>query len=221
MSRILIIPDIHDRIDRLRLIDQQFGKKLPRIYLGDWTDSFRGTPKEQLETVEYLREELKNHSRRFCWGNHDWHYHQPDNPSGMRGYTSGFSENRLALWGRTLPADWPTRFEFYHYVGDYLISHAGFNKHPQDWITSQIPWTVGRTRGGPAPHGGPLWLDWHEEFLSFRNELGQTQKQIVGHSHVDVPEIEASSINLDTGLKYVALLSSSGRNLAIHKVEGV
>lgn len=221
MNGILIIPDIHDRIGHLRAIDSQFGKKLPRIYLGDWTDSFKGSTWEQVETVKYLAEELKNHSRRFCWGNHDWHYHQPDSPSGMRGYTSGFSEDRLKLWQETLPTDWPSRFEFYHYVGEYLISHAGFNKPPQEWDTSQLPWAVGRARGGSAKHGGPLWLDWHQEFLSFTNEAGNQQKQIVGHSNVRHPEIESSSINLDTGLRYVALLSSSGRNLSIHKVEGI
>lgn len=222
MSRILIVPDIHDQIDHLRLIDKQFGKKLPRVYLGDWTDSFKGSINDQEATVKYLAAELDSpRGRWFCWGNHDWHYHQPVNPSGIRGYTSGFSEDRLKLWQRNLPADWHLRFQFYHYVGDYLISHAGFNKPPQDWIPSQLPWVVGRARGGPAPFGGPIWLDWQEEFLSFTNELGAQQKQIVGHSRVNHPEIEASSINLDTGLRYVALLNSSGRNVSIHKVEGV
>lgn len=221
MNGYLIIPDIHDRISQLRAIDKQFGRKLPRIYLGDWTDSFKGSAADQEAIVDYLAEELSNHSRRFCWGNHDWHYHQPFNPSGICGYTSGFSEDRLKLWQRILPSDWPSRFEFYHFIGEYLISHAGFNKHPSEWLEKRMPWDVGIARGGPNREGGPLWLDWNLEFTSFTNEYRQIQKQIVGHTVVKAPEHEASSFNLDTGLRYVGLLNPRGSKLAIHQVEGV
>ena len=215
---IIVIPDIHDKIDQLRRIDNQFGRKLPRIYLGDWTDSFKGTVAEQEATIKYLANELSQPDRTFLWGNHDWHYHEPVHPSGIRAYTSGFSEDRLKLWASILPSDWHTRFKFYHYHGEWLLSHAGFNKPPKDWIESDMPWVVGRARGGSGRCGGPIWLDWNEEFLSF-SEDGSNQKQILGHTTVKHPEIEYGSINLDAKLQYVAIISDIGSKVSIVKVK--
>lgn len=225
---ILIIPDIHDKIGQLKKIDTQFGAADPRIYLGDWTDSFKGTVDDQKATVDYLKKELDKSNRTFLWGNHDWHYHAPVHPSGVRGYTSGFSEDRLKLWQKTLPCDWHTKFKFFHYEGKYLLSHAGFNKAPQEWDAKQMPWAVGRARGGSSPYGGPIWLDWNSEFTSFQDDAivaskagkgsSDWQRQIVGHTHLKHPQINNNSINLDTGLEYVATLN--GSIVSIIKVEG-
>jgi hypothetical protein len=36
---------------------------------------------------------------------------------------------------------------------------------------------IGRSRGGYHPHGGPLWLDWYEEFKNI-----ERVRQVVGHT---------------------------------------
>jgi len=99
----------------------------------------------------------------------------------------------------------------------WLFSHAGV--HP-DWWPSELSdtaacykwlrsewksafrriyeedehpvFSAGRARGGLLPYGGPLWLDWNEEF-----EDALEVPQIVGHTRCPDPNQKGRSFCLD------------------------
>ena len=189
----LIIPDIHEQVDQLQKIDNLFGTTEPRIYLGDWVDSFKSTDKSRQDTLDYLAAELALKDRTFLWGNHDYQYHDHN------GRCSGYSKDMASRIASTLPTDWADHFKPFTSHGTYMISHAGFNKPPEDWPTvKSMLLAVGYSRGGKSPVGGPLWLDWEEEFNGIPNEF-----QIVGHTRGKHPRIHPRGICIDCDCRYV------------------
>ncbi|WP_269526283.1 metallophosphoesterase [Coraliomargarita parva] len=99
----------------------------------------------------------------------------------------------------------------------WLFSHAGV--HP-DWWPSELPdrgaryrwlrqqwkkamrniykesenpiFAAGRARGGLLPYGGPIWLDWNQEF-----EDALELPQIVGHTRCPSPHEKGKSFCID------------------------
>jgi hypothetical protein len=79
----------------------------------------------------------------------------------------------------------------------FLISHAGFHPDLIGKIPYKLSWRdklkvveenlkqvpfqdmlmIGRSRGGYYPYGGPLWMDWYDEFKN-----SERIKQVVGHT---------------------------------------
>ena len=216
MTGTLIIPDIHDRIDQLKRIDRQFGHDLPRIYLGDWTDSFNQTPDNRDATLRYLAQELGTPNRTFLWGNHDWHY------SPAREFVcSGYRNETFEAIQELLPVDWESYFTFHHEAAGWLLSHAGFNKPPSSFTTGEMAHQVGTSRGGDSKEGGPLWLDWNREFVGLNPGIPYHMNQIVGHTtQPGGPSFKNGSVCLDTGLQSVGLLLETGE-LQIHTIHPV
>ena len=64
---------------------------------------------------------------------------------------------------------------------------------------------TGRARGGTADFGGPLWLDWEQEF-----EDSLAFPQICGHSVDAAPRQKGRSWCLDAGQTAYATLNSQG-----------
>jgi hypothetical protein len=98
---------------------------------------------------------------------------------------SGSVENLVRV---TAPSVW-MNFRNFSFPGNELLSGCG------------------RSRGGPDPVGGPLWLDWNSEFRP-TVEVG---KQLVGHTTVREPSCigmgtPSESWNLDTGKDYAVVL---------------
>lgn len=209
MNGTLIIPDIHDKIDQLKKIDTQFGRDLPRIYLGDWTDSFNQTPEARDATLRYLARELERPNRIFLWGNHDYHY-GPD----RKFVCSGYKNDTFAAIADLLPSGWDTHFRFHHEEAGWLLSHAGFNQLPSSFTPDALANQVGSCRGGNDKEGGPLWLDWNREFRGLPN-----QPQLVGHTTQPGPSFKHGSVCLDTHLRYVGQLMGDGE-LQIHALTG-
>jgi len=113
---------------------------------------------------------------------------------------SGFTNSKSLNFNKKMTwNDWRS-FHVFHTFGGFVISHAGFSKHywndymsteeylDKVWKETELaldlialqpsPWfAAGRVRGGPAPSGGPVWLDWNYEF-----EDDLPIKQIVGHT---------------------------------------
>ena len=210
MNGTLIIPDIHDRIDQLKKIDRQFGHHLPRIYLGDWTDSFRQTAANRDATLRYLADELDTPNRTFLWGNHDWHY-----SSGRKFTCSGYKHETYEAIQELLPPDWESKFTTHHEEAGWLLSHAGFNQPPSSFSFDDLVHQVGTCRGGNSLEGGPLWLDWKKEFAD-----SGPAKQIVGHTTMPGVSFKHGSVCLDTGLQYVGHLMGDGE-LQIHAIHAV
>lgn len=192
----LVVPDIHERVEQLAKIDAIYPAEVPRVYLGDWFDAFQPNTKD---TVLYLAEELKRPSRTFLLGNHDFQY------LDSRGRCSGYKESTAALIEEHLPKDWGDHFQIAGRCHGWLLSHAGFNKPPEEWDDEAAKLAVGRARGGYSTTGGPLWLDWNYEFKGIKDT-----PQIVGHTYGKNPRIINGSVNLDCGLKFVAEIRWNG-----------
>ena len=195
----LIIPDIHERIDQLKLIDSQFGVDEPRIYLGDWMDAFGSTPESRQQTLDYLASELTKPDRIFLWGNHDYQY------TDERGLCSGYKPDMAERISKTLPQDWPSKFIISTIYQDWLISHAGFNKNPEEWDNEIAKIAVGHVRGGRFAVGGPLWLDWNHEFKGLSDK-----NQIVGHTNGKHPRLIGGNLCIDCSLNFVVRINREG-----------
>lgn len=70
---------------------------------------------------------------------------------------------------------------------------------------------VGICRGGNNQIGGILWHDWKREFFA-SSDIG---KQIVGHTHVNIPDCKAQGTDyeswcLDDGQRSFALINKEG-----------
>lgn len=213
--RTLVVPDIHEEIDRLLKILTLFGPPLVDqiVFLGDLFDSFRKGHTEAM--VEWFRGAVHEPRYRWCIGNHDIHYMTPY----CRGFEcSGYTEWKdVAINHRVDVEHWRGVGRLSIQVGRYLLSHAGY--HPsmlkfrkvegpalrlayQD-NTKLIPPLLmpGARRGGlPGDIGGPTWLDWAD----FEDIQGLPQ--IVGHTPDTIVRKKGESYCLDTMLHHVGII---------------
>jgi hypothetical protein len=213
--RTLVVPDIHEQIDRLLKILTLFGPPLVDqvVFLGDLFDSFQPGRTEAM--VEWFRAALHDPRNRWCVGNHCLHYMTPY----LRGFEcSGYTEWKdVAINHRIDVEHWRSVGRVSIPVGRYVLSHAGY--HPSmlrfrkveaqalrfaySDHTHVIPplFAVGESRGGvPGEVGGPLWLDWSdfEDIPDF--------PQIVGHTPDKVVRQKGESYCLDTMLHHVGII---------------
>lgn len=200
----LIIPDVHQKIDRVKNILNlvEFDQI---VSLGDWFDDFGDTPKDATNTAEYILELYDNYVDKFVWclGNHDVGYIFPQvsykySCSGMtlekfnkiqEVFKNRLNLDKLELCYITKTHDNPL-----------IISHAGIAKEvfldSNNKITTEGILTAcrkalhdcvigvgnkvlvaGRSRGGPNRHGGITWLDWYCDFKPIKGF-----SQILGHT---------------------------------------
>ncbi len=123
---------------------------------------------------------------------------------------------------------WDRHAALVHFMGGYLLSHAGV--HPSFWsrpgdtekavddlnrrmrelMYSPDPFDsllgAGPARGGFDPVGGPLWLDFDEEFIDDAN----LPPQIVGHTSGSRVRRKGRSWCLDTAQGSFGLLHGDG-----------
>lgn len=220
---ILIIPDVHEEVAKVRRILKQFPNVLGRIWLGDFFDFFRSTEESTEETCELLNEILEGDDA-LCIGNHCNHY-MFDNRN-MR--CSGFDHSRrIQIHSKVNVRRWRERAQLFHVRDDYYFSHAGFHPSliPQglekeerlSWLMKRCQESVDRasagefptffragySRGGDHPVGGPNWMDW-SDFQEI-----PTMPQIVGHSKASKVRQKGDSYCIDTALRHVALLDNN------------
>lgn len=213
--RTLVIPDVHEQIDRLLRILQLFGPPLVDrvVQLGDLWDSFNKGQTEAM--VEWFRREVHNPKWGLIIGNHDLPYMTPYG----RGFEcSGYTEWKdVAINHRVDVEHWRSVARVSIQVGRYLLSHAGYHpsmlkyRHTEGSAlrvayqdnTRMIPplFTPSARRGGmPGEVGGPTWLDWDD----FEDIPGLPQ--IVGHSPNRVVRRKGESYCLDTMLHHVGII---------------
>jgi hypothetical protein len=148
MSRILIIPDVHQDLHYLSwILDTENLDRFDQvIFLGDYFDAnmdiFAGEAATRL-TATFLLELVKSYPRkvRLLWGNHDILYCR------LREYVLRVDPGELsnpelgpelretferALWvNQVWPGDMWFRMELALVCDSWLLSHAGF--HPDFW----------------------------------------------------------------------------------------
>ena len=238
MAKILVIGDVHQKVDRLKQALAYEHLADYTVFIGDYFDDFEDNVYEAMGMAWWLRDNLDQPNRVILLGNHDFQYMLPE----YTVYCSGFTGYKHEAINKVLtPDDWK-KFEYFHshesdVNGDtinYWFSHAGITRlwfeHPvlgttPDTINENISkvktavetrnrewdcvWAADRFRGGRHKKGGLLWNDWDN------NDFFENTTQIVGHTpqrNIAVKKnsiINAQSINVDTHLREVILLDTS------------
>lgn len=218
----LIIPDIHNKIYKTKLIIK---KENPDkiVYLGDWIDSFNDNLTITEATIRYLKSILYDKDKIFLYGNHDLHYKY--NHFSIVG--SGYTIEKYNLINSILTLDDWNQFKSYIVVDDWYLSHAGISEslvnHPilgfsKEYLDKLVKdqfsnlqygnaaplYEVGKKRGGQNKIGGLTWCDM-KEF-----EPIQDINQIFGHTNNNhpIPIIGENSINwcIDCYLNYYGII---------------
>jgi hypothetical protein len=220
----LIIPDVHERLDRLEAALRFAVDEI--IFLGDFFDTFKPFDASRIvrvcrfinENIDgYVREDGSKITATFLLGNHELHYF-----FNNAAYTcSGYRPQTKAIVQELIEPDTIRKFRIFTTAGPYLVSHAGFHTHTLQYINPPkqqddfIEWAlqgkyakifgVGRSRGGEMDLGGPLWLDFNWEFEDIPGH-----PQIVGHTNGNDVRQKGASWCIDTGLKHVGIVSDDG-----------
>jgi len=125
MSTILVIPDLHNKIETAEKILKAREHSVDyTVLLGDYFDDFYDTPDIAANTAAWLKDSLQNPKRIHLIGNHDINYREPFSPVQK---CAGFTEAKKNRINTILtPADW-AKLKWFHYepVGNWLFSHAG------------------------------------------------------------------------------------------------
>jgi predicted phosphodiesterase len=226
----LVIPDIHNDIDTLEKILDEYKDIRQKVSLGDWFDSFNEGPFQVIKTAHAYRRFVRDENNTVLFGNHDIQYAYP-NIMGLK--CSGFSMEKQDTLQNMITREVWEKVLFHVRIGKWILTHAGIHPNfanaitglsdPQYLIDYEASvrsfldrgdmhcWVgAGRSRGGPYPFGGVTWLDFREfEPVSGVNQL-------VGHTHSRYGEVrqkvhdDGTSINycIDTGLKHVAVIEN-------------
>lgn len=234
MSRIFIVPDVHERLDRLeaslKLVDDNIDGL---VFLGDWFDTFKAHDDERCrEVCRFINNNIDGvlttdppKPADFLLGNHDCHYFFNHHAFLCSGY---HPRKKEIITGYIAP-ETIRKFKLFVRHGNYLISHAGFNTITMQFAEDNFArqaidealqgkfdpvWGAGKARGGNQMFGGPTWLDWHYEF-----EPVQGAPQIVGHTNdTEVRTKWAGqevSYCIDTASRHVAILDTETNEVEI------
>lgn len=223
--RALIFSDIHTRHEIVQgVLDKE---KFDKVYfLGDYFDDFWETVSTNVQTAKWLKELLYDSRFHFLFGNHDTHYAYPSH----RTMCSGYSETKCIAINTVLKErDW-SKFEFYFWLDDWLLTHAGFSfdlfktfkievgelnkflkfsnekakkalkKEEHHWM-----FQAGKSRSGLFNCGGLTWCDYHKDFKTIEGV-----KQVFGHTILPKPLITENTINIDTNSSHY-LVYENGR----------
>lgn len=203
MKRTLIVSDIHLR---WKLVDNIIKEESPDqiIFLGDYFDDFGDNAVLNLKMAEWLVNSIEQPNRIHIMGNHDIMYATRD-----RKYRcSGYSEDKEYFINTVMTPDHWKQLKMYHWLDDFLCSHAGVHKHFHDqnsangrdlktWLEQESTTALAhafnrrvqihemfhasRCRGGDQLYGGIVWCDF-KEFVGIPGV-----KQIFGHTPLYKP----------------------------------
>ena len=205
MKEILIIPDVHGRTFWRDAIERH--PDHPRIFLGDYVDPYTWgegidmpTAIGELESIIELKKKEPDRTI-LLYGNHCTHYLWDEAEKSTR-YNEAYKEELQELYGSV-------EFKVAHQEGNYLFTHAGCTKKWFEQNQFEVPegniadflnnlslssegrrdlTDIGRSRGGYAPSGGPMWADWNDDFGWWYEELYPGLIQIFGHTQVYGPQ---------------------------------
>ena len=237
----LIIPDIHNKVEKFNEIMVRYNHIKTKVSLGDWHDSFEYQYGPQIEETARVQADFVSDTNNIClWGNHDLGYAFPRcyelGCSGFRNWKiEPINKWMKTLWNKVQLALW------FDYPGDkvWLLSHAGF--HPQfiypdldfnkkyvdnlcdqairsvreeNRITKLLE--VGYRRGGNyGAIGGCTWLDWRD-FVPIP-DINQIVGHTVGHFVREHHTMDSENYCIDTQLENVAIIDDDG-TVTIEKV---
>lgn len=237
----LIIPDIHQNLDRLNeiLATDDAKKAQEIIFLGDYFDSF-DYDFYTLEMCKFLNKNIDNDRYTFLLGNHDAHY-----ITKVKQYVcSGWSFQKQAIVDINLDKAFLKKIKPFRYEKiagkHFLFSHAGLhpsfapvcfdemlkNDTVKEWFSHKeeeikesmildvfnVMLAAGWDRGGKEEYGGITWMDWRE-LIPIKG-----LNQVVGHTTYSKPQLYNTygdiNLNLDTNLKYYGKLNMDTGEIA-------
>lgn len=244
MPKTLIVPDIHERMERL---GEALRDRLPEadrvVFLGDWFDAFGLVALDRvraaclfinanidgLELGDAREGTQKIVPATFLFGNHDCHYFFSN-----RGFRcSGYNWDKQAVIDEAIDPLAVRKFRIFTRVGPYLVSHAGFHEATLQYARPEVEeqaikdalnggfdplFGAGVARGGALRIGGPTWLDWNAEF-----EHIEGVPQIVGHTNGSAVRTKGEGSQhkswcLDAALHYVAWVDEETGKVTCEKV---
>jgi hypothetical protein len=243
-KKVLVIADVHQclgYVNRVLELEQDWEHI---VLLGDYFDCQE--PPDNINyftvynTCAWINQKYHEWGEHATWltGNHDvallatFTKSRYSPPKNTFYYCSGYTRSKAHDFNRVIDENWVKNLELCCRVGDYYLSHAGFqyehfipyisvednidrlyNKWEQDkgsfyhypyhWI-----WDVGTCRGGNAAKGSVVWCDWRHEFCPIP-EI----KQIVGHTSSIKKEIREKDGNycIDNYRQTYAVIRADGK----------
>lgn len=214
----LVIPDVHEDMAKVKRALAMF-PDLPRVWLGDFFDSFYSTSESVEETCDLLNTILDSEDDLII-GNHCNHYMFDHRYMICSGFDR---DKRIHIRSKVDMAKWRKRAKLFHVREGYVLAHAGFHPSLLPKLSREevLPWLekrckdgvdlatagqyptmfhAGFARGGTHPVGGPNWMDW----MDF--EEIPALPQLVGHTKGRAIRQKGESYCIDTALRHVAIL---------------
>jgi len=135
MSQILVIGDVHQKLDKLKSILALYPEH-DTVFVGDYFDDFDDNIYEVSAMAEWLRDNVNNSRYTFLMGNHDIHYRVSTPGTFM---CSGFASWKHETINQILKStDWD-KLKYFYNINNIWFSHAGITKfwfeHPVTGIT--------------------------------------------------------------------------------------
>jgi hypothetical protein len=218
----LIIPDVHEKIERCENILHTYKDVDRRVFLGDFFDSFEWNGRGE-KIAQFYQWIIDDPMNTVLLGNHDAPYRWMGNRRlGCSGHTR---EQELA--NAKVPIDW-NKVRLFTWVDGWLLSHAGWclNEPLTTGLEADIiaimnkggthpALGAGYTRGGTQAKGGLTWCDWRDEFTpveGINQIVGHTIGREVRENHTE----DSKNYCIDTNLEHVAIIHDG--KLEIKKV---
>jgi hypothetical protein len=231
---ILVIPDVHNKVEQFNKIMAKFSHIKTKVSLGDWHDSFEWPVGPQIEETARVQADFISNPDHTClMGNHDIQYAFPDF-KGMGIMCSGHGFWKQEPIDKWMKSEW-SKVKLFQWLTindkDFLLSHAGVHAqfaHPILGLTEEHVYalcteamaavryesrvtpilSIGRRRGGWDPVGGITWCDWRDF------EPTDGVNQICGHTiNFDVRQrntLNSANFCIDTNLNHVAIIDDDG-----------
>lgn len=124
-KKVIVIPDIHNRINCVKQILIQESPYDRAVFLGDWFDDFGDSATSARRTALALKNSLLNPKHVHLWGNHDLGYCY-DN---IYAICSGWSHDKKTAIADIIRGNEWNLFKFFHIEQNWLLSHAGYSFH--------------------------------------------------------------------------------------------
>ncbi len=216
MSITAAIPDVHEEIDSLLYVLDKYSYVDHFVFSGDYLDSHRSTRGDYhnaLRVMATIKPLLDDPKYTFLLGNHDVPYAFGIHSCSGYNYMKKVEVNQIIT-----REDWK-KFKLHTIVDNWVISHAGFNKHFADPIygLSELGLSIitdkalnsihdgretplcgaGYSRGGSQRVGGVTWQDFRDEFKPIAG-MNQLFGHTAGHNvrNIIMPnKKDANSIN--------------------------
>jgi hypothetical protein len=230
MSQILVIGDVHQKLDKLKNILTQYPEH-DTVFVGDYFDDFDDNIYETSAMAEWLKENVNNPRYTFLMGNHDIHYRVPTQGTFM---CSGFAGWKYETINKILSNDDWSKLKYFYNINNIWFSHAGITKfwfeHPVNGVTLENVLrqvkdaeeailmrkyentgclnAADRLRGGRFSRGGLLWNDWRN------TECIEGIVQVIGHTPSNKVQTlkdkngVVSVYNIDTHMQQALLIDT-------------